>query len=328
MGVSRAEVAAQVMEHLCACPEHGYSQAARYGAEGFCGVDTDAGRVEVRKGDRDCSSAVCEAWELALAGTAWAGHISRYCWTGNMLATFVATGLFSWEAPGFAAARGDVYLDEDRHTAMCLGGGMLGEFSISETGGTAGAAGDQTGRESRVRAWYAGSWDGVLHYNGGADGGSGDVAGDGGSGGSSGGSSGPEGGVEELARRTIDGEFGDGEERKAALGDRYEEVQAAVNRLLLAAVADAAGGTDELARLAIAGEFGNGEERRAALGDRYEEVQARVNEILTQRTADSDVDELARRTIDGEFGNGEERRAALGDRYEEVQARVNEMLGR
>ena len=57
------------MEHLCECPEHGHSQPGRYGTSGYCNVSTDAGNVSVKCGDRDCSSAVCEAWELALAST-------------------------------------------------------------------------------------------------------------------------------------------------------------------------------------------------------------------------------------------------------------------
>lgn len=67
--VDRANVAVQIMEHLVTCPEHGYSQAGRHGTSGCCDVQTDAGTIKVRKGDRDCSSAVCEAWELALKGT-------------------------------------------------------------------------------------------------------------------------------------------------------------------------------------------------------------------------------------------------------------------
>ena len=69
MGINRANVAAQIMEHLCTCPSHGYSQPGRYGTSGYCDVQTDAGVIKVKRGDRDCSSAVCEAWELALKGT-------------------------------------------------------------------------------------------------------------------------------------------------------------------------------------------------------------------------------------------------------------------
>lgn len=58
---------------------------------------TDVGAIKVQKGDRDCSSAVCEAWELALDGTAYEGTITRYNWTGGMREAFVGSGLFSWE---------------------------------------------------------------------------------------------------------------------------------------------------------------------------------------------------------------------------------------
>ena len=137
VAISRANVAAQIMEHLCTCPLHGYSQPGRHGTSGHCNVQTDAGTVRVTKGDRDCSSAVCEAWELALAGTAYDGLITRYNWTGGMREMFVGSGLFSWKPMSFNASRGDIYLDEETHTAMCIRNDgtadLLGEFSISET---------------------------------------------------------------------------------------------------------------------------------------------------------------------------------------------------
>ncbi|MBQ9044067.1 MAG: hypothetical protein IJ111_14785 [Eggerthellaceae bacterium] len=184
MGISRANVAAQIMEHLCNCAEHGYSQPGRYGTSGYCTVQTDAGPIKVKKGDRDCSSAVCEAWELALVGTGYEGRITRYNWTGSMREAFLASGLFEWKPMTFNASRGDVYLDEQNHTAMCVqndgAADLLAEFSISETGGIDGEPGDQTGRESSVHGYYE-AWDGILHYTGAADDG-------GASGGSSGGS--------------------------------------------------------------------------------------------------------------------------------------------
>lgn len=173
------------------------------------------------KGDRDCSSAVCEAWELALASSPYDGLITRYNWTGGMREMFVGSGLFSWEPMSFNASRGDIYLDEENHTAMCIRNDgtadLLGEFSISETGGIDGEPGDQTGRESWVHDYYSGSWDGILHYNGKADVG-------GAPGGS--GSGAPSGDVSELAARVIAGDFGNGDARRAALGSRYDEVQA------------------------------------------------------------------------------------------------------
>jgi len=187
MAISRANVAVQIMRHLCTCPEHGYSQPGRFGTSGYCNVATDAGTIQVKKGDRDCSSAVCEAWELALKGTPYEGKITRYHYTGDMRSVFVGSGLFSWKPMSFNASPGDIYLDEENHTAMCIqndgSADLLGEFSIAETGGIDGEPGDQTGRESSIHGYYE-AWDGILHYNGNADGG----AASGGS--SSGGSSG------------------------------------------------------------------------------------------------------------------------------------------
>lgn len=134
----------------------------------------------------------------------------------------------------------------------------------------------------------------------------------------------PSGTVEEIARR-------------AALGSRYPEVQAEVNRILAggsgggAAQAPASDDVDELARRVIAGEFGNGAARKAALGSRYAEVQARVNELLGTggsggSSGSADVDALARAVIRGDYGNDAERRRRLGSLYDAVQARVNEIL--
>lgn len=322
VSISRANMAAQIMEYLCSCPEHGYSQPGRHGTSGHCSVNTDVGTIKVTKGARDCSSAVCEAWELALAGSAYDGLITRYNWTGGMREMFVGSGLFSWEPMSFNASRGGIYLDEENHTAMCIRNDgeadLLGEFSVSETGGIDGEPGDQTGRESWVHDYYSGSWDGILHYNGMADTG-------GAPGGS--GSGAPSGDVSELAERVIAGEFGNGDARRAALGPRYDEVRAEVNRILLG------GGSgidvDAMARRVVAGEFGNGDERKRRLGSNYDAVQRRVNEILLGAGSTStsmDVDAMARAVIRGDCGNGEERRRRLGSYYSIVQTRVNEML--
>lgn len=139
----------------------------------------------------------------------------------------------------------------------------------------------------------------------------------------------PGGSVDELAQRVINGEFGTGDERRAALGSRYDEVQSRVNEILSGgSQASSAPDIDDLARRTLNGEFGNGDQRKAALGSLYDAVQARVNELCGQggSSGGADIDDLARRAINGEFGNGDERRAALGDLYDAVQARVNEML--
>ena len=146
----------------------------------------------------------------------------------------------------------------------------------------------------------------------------------------------PSGSVSELAQRVIAEEFGNGDARRAALGSRYDEVQAEVNRILLgggspAPAQPAAPGIEALAQAVIRGDYGNGEARRAALGSNYDAVQARVNEILGADgsgggSGGTDIEALAQAVIRGEYGNGEERRRHLGSLYGAVQARVNEIL--
>ena len=146
----------------------------------------------------------------------------------------------------------------------------------------------------------------------------------------------PGGTVSELARRVIAGEFGNGGARRAALGSRYSEVQAEVNRILGGGSSSvpaqpAAPDIEALAQAVIRGDYGNGDDRRAALGASYDAVQARVNEILGAGGSDggsggADIDALARAVIRGEYSNGEERKSRLGSLYNAVQARVNEIL--
>lgn len=146
----------------------------------------------------------------------------------------------------------------------------------------------------------------------------------------SGGSSAPSGSVTDLANRVIAGEFGNGDARKAALGSRYDEVQAEVNRILGGSSSSSPSvDIDQMARDVIAGKYGNGDARKAALGSNYNAVQARVNEILGaggSATGGADIDALARAVIRGDYGNGEERKRRLGSLYDAVQARVNQLL--
>ncbi len=93
-----------------------------------------------------------------------------------------------------------------------------------------------------------------------------------GTGGSS--DSAPSGSAADLARRVISGEFGNGDARKKALGSRYDEVQAEVNRILGGSSGAGSVDIDGLARRATDGEFGNGDERKKTLGTNYEAVQA------------------------------------------------------
>lgn len=162
------ERAAQLMEHLCAHSAHGYSQPNRAGigtggGEGETVTLTDGTVVKISSGDRDCSSAVIECYAALGVNCGGASY------TGNMRSLMTRTGNFKWHAmgSGYTAKRGDIWLNEAHHTAMCLGDGRLGQFSKSETGGISGARGDQTGYEAYVGSYYSYPWDGVLEYVGG-----------------------------------------------------------------------------------------------------------------------------------------------------------------
>ena len=62
---------------------------------------------------------------------------------------------------------GDILLNEGKHTAVYLGGGLLVHASGNEWGGARGGQpGDQTGTEICVRSYYSKPWDGYLRYVG------------------------------------------------------------------------------------------------------------------------------------------------------------------
>lgn len=93
--------------------------------------------------------------------------------------------------------------------------------------------------------------------------------------------------TEELAREVIEGKYGNGEDRKNALGDRYAEVQARVNEILAPAPEPSVDIVD-LVRKTIRGDFGNGEDRKSALGSNYDEVQRQVNLNIQNGTTNWD----------------------------------------
>lgn len=85
--------------------------------------------------------------------------------------------------------------------------------------------------------------------------------------------------VDELAREVIAGKYGNGEDRKKALGSRYAEVQARVNEILAGNKPAPTPTVDilTLVKKTIRGDFDNGDARRKALGSNYAEVQRQVN---------------------------------------------------
>lgn len=85
--------------------------------------------------------------------------------------------------------------------------------------------------------------------------------------------------IDELAREVIAGKYGNGEARKKALGDKYNQVQERVNQLLKQPKKS----VEEIAREVIAGKWGNGNDRKTRLinaGYNYNEVQNKVNNLL------------------------------------------------
>lgn len=162
--MANLEAAVQVMEHLCSHEWHGYTQGSgRWGdGEGHCTVTVDGVQYRTEQGDRDCSSAVISALQAAGFNTGGASY------TGDMRQCLVAQG-WQWHpmSSGYIAQRGDIYLNEVNHTAMCTSAmpDMLAEFSSNEFGGIRGGqVGDQTGEESVIRGYYDFPWDGILHW--------------------------------------------------------------------------------------------------------------------------------------------------------------------
>lgn len=158
------ELAADIHKRMCEDPGFGYSWAERWGANPTT-WDVDGVPIAIKVGDYDCSSSTITAWRLALKAAGYADPLADASYTGNMRSTFLNTGLFKW-VPVSQAERGDLYLNETNHVAMCQGGGKLSEFSASETGGIYGTRGDQTGWESHITGYYSYPWDGCLHYIG------------------------------------------------------------------------------------------------------------------------------------------------------------------
>lgn len=106
----------------------------------------------------------------------------------------------------------------------------------------------------------------------------------------------PEKSIDELAQEVIAGKWGCGEERKNALGNKYEAVQARVNIILtgetsaLTPESSTEQTIEQLAREVIAGKYGNGPARKTALGDKYDAVQKKVNELL--KAAEASASEI------------------------------------
>lgn len=87
--------------------------------------------------------------------------------------------------------------------------------------------------------------------------------------------------LDTLVKETLAGKYGNGDNRKAALGNQYEAVMAVIN----GKVATPKKTVDQLAQEVIAGKHGNGDERKKSLGSNYDAVQKRVTEMLKGGTS-------------------------------------------
>lgn len=141
--------------------------------------------------------------------------------------------------------------------------------------------------------------------------------------------------IENDIRAAIAGEFGNGDARRAALGNMYSAVQARINEMYGGVTATIDYSIDDIAYRVIAGEFGNGVDRinaLAAAGYDNVAVQQRVNEILqggdNTASAQDDMSAIAEAVYRGDYGNGQDRINALraaGYDPDEVQRAVDQI---
>ncbi len=168
------EIAAAIHADMCNDERNGYSWEERWGQYGSSKtLYFDGLPYTYNLGDRDCSSSCIEAWRLAVTHTPWEGCFDGATYTGNMRSVFTASGLFDvWDTGSTCAERGDLYLNDECHVAMCQypDPDTLSEFSWGDVGAYGNQRGDQSGWESHITGFYDYPWWCTLHYNHAADG--------------------------------------------------------------------------------------------------------------------------------------------------------------
>ena len=82
-------------------------------------------------------------------------------------------------------------------------------------------------------------------------------------------------GIEQLATNTVNGAYGNGEERKKKLGKLYDSVQIVIDERFKAISASESHRL--LAKEVLKGNLGNGDERKKNLGSYYNTVQGLIN---------------------------------------------------
>jgi GH25 family lysozyme M1 (1,4-beta-N-acetylmuramidase) len=170
------EIAAAIHLKMVNDNRFGYSWEERHGFRSET-WSIGGNKYSVNVGDYDCASSSIDSWRLALSKTKYRGALDAATYTGNMKAVFLASGLFEWKPMSFLAEPGDLYLNESNHVAMCQTQvpDVLSEFCWGDNGAYGNKRGDQSGQEAYAHAYYDYPWDGILHYNGKADGTSSDA---------------------------------------------------------------------------------------------------------------------------------------------------------
>ena len=110
----------------------------------------------------------------------------------------------------------------------------------------------------------------------------------------------PGGSTLDLVVGVMQGKYGDGDNRKNALGTRYTEVQSFIDHIYSASV-------DTLVNEVKAGKYGNGDTRKVVLGSRYTEVQNKINAAFARKSNE----QIAQEVLAGKWGNGNDRKKRL-----------------
>lgn len=229
-------IAVQEAVRIARDDSHGYSQKNRTGNP-----------------DYDCSSLVIHC--LDYAGFPMSKYGATY--TGNMKKALQKCGFENVKSKinmrtGDGMQAGDVFLNEQHHTAIAISGKKM----VAAHDNYDGKKGDSSGKEIDVYSWrpYSRGWGSVWRYRAAAP-----------------------ASVYKTAQDVIEGKYGNGQERieklKAA-GHDPETVQKAVNNILKYM---------PIIKEVASGKYGNGKERKdrlTAAGLPYELIQELVNAYM------------------------------------------------
>lgn len=164
--LTRAEAAAQVVDHIIDHSAHGYDQPNRAGDGTTERITLSSGEVVyIHGGDYDCSELVRQAWSAI--GVLPNGYWASYMWTGNERQMLLSHGFVEIRVQAAAAMkRGDVLL-KSGHTETYLGNNLQGGARINERRTISGGKqGDQTGWETARSVYNPNQWTTAFRYMG------------------------------------------------------------------------------------------------------------------------------------------------------------------